>query len=495
MSIQPQFESHRFVSEICRLKGQSMVECRLPGSEIGSILAVYAHAVPADCTCADGEVQYGGKAQLCIVYEDGERKICRAERGVEFYHKAEGKLVTPACFAKAGYTTENVSWRREGSGLYISVVVGAELSVYGNKQTEYLTGGEGLICKRERVNLCKTICVSGEIEGEDEFDSDYVGDILLHSENAVVHHAVAGGGQMDIEGEIALHICVLKGDDGVCSYERILPFRMQVPCDEAFGNTAAWARVCVKSAHLTAATDEEKGKSRIVFAYALAADCFLYLQEELSPSTDAFSTQVDVRLTKANEGGRYLTKCLRCAERVSGVASVAPALEGEYSLQACVLPRLELSCRKGEKGVEAEGILLAELLVKTADGAYRSTNLSLPFAFPVDLEGEDVEADGLVCGLNVRRRKSGEIEAEATVKLSLRAYESREFSYVCQVEEGEAYQSEESAFSVFLTEAGEELWTLAKRVKCAPEALQKNNPDLVFPLQSGQKLFVYRQVE
>ena len=67
MSIKPQFESYRYIGEICRLRGQSVVECRLPGSEIGGVLAVYAKAIPAECVCADGEVQYGGRVLLSVV--------------------------------------------------------------------------------------------------------------------------------------------------------------------------------------------------------------------------------------------------------------------------------------------------------------------------------------------------------------------------------------------------------------------------------------------
>ena len=180
--IKPQFETYRYIGEMCRVKGQSIVECRLPGSEISSILAVQAKAVPSDATCADGEVQYGGKMLLCIVYEDGDKKVCRAERGVEFYHKAEGDFVTPACFARTAFTCENVTWRREGSGLYVSIVVDADIGVYGTKQMEYLTGGEGLIVKKDLARVYKTVCVSGDTEGEDEFDTDYVGDILLHTD-------------------------------------------------------------------------------------------------------------------------------------------------------------------------------------------------------------------------------------------------------------------------------------------------------------------------
>ncbi len=493
MSIQPQFESHRYVSEICRLKGQTVVEYRLAGSEISSILAIQAKANPTEITCADGEVLCGGRATLSIVYEDGEKKICRSERGAEFFHKTEGSLVSPACFAKAGYSTENVTWRREGSGLYISVIFSADIAVYGGKQMEYLSGGEGLICQKAPLTLCKSLCVSGETEGEDEFDCDYVGDILLHGENAVVHHLSAAAGQIDIEGEIALQLCVLRADDSVCSYERLIPFRMQIPCEEAFGSLSVGARVRVKSAHLTAATDEERGKSRMALSYQLSADCYLRIKEELSAVADAFSTAQEITLSKTNEGGKYLTKQIRCTERVSGVASLSPNAEGEI-LQAAILPRVEITCRKGEKGMEAEGILLAEVLLK-GEGGYRAANLSMPFLFPVEIEGDYAEAEGLVCGLNVRRKKSGEVEAEATLKIALRGYEERNWSYVSAIEEGEAYAEEKSAFTIFLPAEGEELWGLAKRLHCTPDSLEKSNPDLEFPLKKGERIFVYRQIQ
>ena len=155
--IKPQYETYRYTGEITRLQSQSIVECRLPGSEIGSILAVQAKAVPTECGCADGEVRYGGKLLLCIVYEDIERRICRTERGAEFFHKADGSAVTPACFAKTAFTIDNISHRREGSGLYLSVIVGADSRVYGGKQMEYLIGGEGLVVQKTPINLRKTL--------------------------------------------------------------------------------------------------------------------------------------------------------------------------------------------------------------------------------------------------------------------------------------------------------------------------------------------------
>lgn len=496
MSIKPQYETYRYTGEIARLQSQSIVECRLPGSEIGSILAVQASAVPTECVCADGEVRYSGKLTLCIVYEDGNRKVCRAERGAEFFHKAEGSAVSPACFAKAALSVDNVSYRREGSGLYISVIVGADIPVYGGKQIEYLVGGDGVIAKKEPLTLQRSVCISGETEAEDEFETDYVGDILLHGENAVVTRVSVGAGQIDVEGELNLHVCVLKENDSVCTYERLIPLRLQLPCEEAFGKVTASARVCVKSAQLTAGVDEEKGKSKIVFSYALSADCFLYASDELIAVSDAFSTEANLLLKKANDGGRYLTNLVKCTERVSGVAALSPEVEPDYALAAAVLPRAEISCRKKDDGnFEAEGILTAEVFLKSADGGHRSCTLSLPFAFPIDVRAESVEADCIVCGLNVRRNRGGETEAEATLKICLRTYQKGEWAYVLEAIEGEPIEESDAAISVFALRADEELWEAAKRLARDPEELQKSNPELTFPVKDGQRIFVYRQIK
>lgn len=494
MSIKPQYETYRYTGEICRLQSQSIVECRLPGSEIGSILAVQATATPTENTCADGEVRYGGKLLVCVVYEDSNRNICRMERGAEFFHKAEHADVSPACFAKPTFSIVNVSHRREGSGVYISVVVGADICVYGGKHVEYLSGGEGLVVKKQPQVLVHTLCVSGETEGEDEFDTDYVGDILLHGENATVNTVRVGAGQVDIEGEMQINACVLKADNQLCSYERIVPFSMQIPCEEAFGNVVASARVRVKSAHLSVGTDEEKNSSKMVLSYCLSADCFLHTKKEISAVCDLFSPQVKLQTETVNDKGRYLTNYVKRVQRVSGVAHLSGSFDGEYTLAAAVLPRAEIACKKTEKGMEAEGVVTAEVLLCGAEGGYRSATLSLPFVFPLDEASDEIEAECTVCGLKVKR-SGGETQAEAVLKVGLCCYQACAWQYVGETVAGEEIQQPSAAVSVYLLRDGEDLWQAAKRLLRDPEELQKSNPDLTFPVKEGERIYVYRQIQ
>lgn len=491
MSINAQYESYRYTGEISRLQSQAVVECRLPGSEVGAVLAVQAQATPTQCVCADGVVKLNGRLLLSVIYEDGNRKICRAERGAEFFMKAENGAVTPACFAKAVFKTENITHRREGSGLYLSVVVGADIDLYGSRSMEYLVGGEGLFTQKREIAVCRTVCVSGESEGTDEFETADVGDILLHTENAVVTRVVAGAGRLDIEGELNLNVCVLKSDESVRTYERLIPFTAQLPCEEAFGTVGASARVLVRSATLTAELNEEKNRAKIALDYALAFDCYLYAKETLSVVCDAFSPCSEITLKKVKEGGRYLTNQVKRTERVGGTAVLAGEIPPEYALEAVVLPRAEAVVKNGE----AEGVVTAEVVLKSAEGGYKQSTLSLPFLFPVDAPEGETEVDCLVCGLSVRRRKEGETEAEATLKLCLRVYERTEWEYLSGLEEGAEIEKNDSAVSVYLPRAGEELWQVAKRLGCNPEDLKKGNPGLEFPVKEGERLIVYRQIK
>lgn len=494
MSLQPQYETYRYTDEMITLSSQSLVECRLPGSEIGAILAVQAKAVPVECACADGEVRYGGKLLLCIVYEDGNRKICRVERGAEFYHKAENAAITPACFAKTGYQIDSVSHRREGSGLYISVVIGATSRVYGSKQLEYFCGGDELCTKPQTNVLYKSVCVTGETEGEDEFETENVGDILMHDETPLVTSCRINAGQIEIEGEINVSICVLKADESVCSYERLLPFSMQIPCEEAFGAEAANAIVCVKSATLSAGVDEEKGKSKMLLSYTLSADCVLTSKEEIATVCDAFSPTYAVEGEFENAGGRYLTKQIKCVERIGGGAVFSPEIDEEYALEAALLPRAGVTCKKTENGWEAEGVLTAEILLRSADGGCKTTTLQLPFVFPLAVTGAYVDCQCMVCGLNVRRQKK-DVQAEATLKVSLCVYEETQFSYLSKLLVGEKRQENTAAVSIVIPHAGEELWTLAKRLGRNPDEVKESNPALQFPVQEGQRIFIYRQIK
>ena len=493
MSIKPQYNTHHYTSELCKLQSQSIVECRLQSGEIASVLTVHAKAVPEEVTCLDGEVKYSGKLFVTVVYRDLDGKICRAERGAEFFHKAQSDKISPACFAKAVFTCDGIKTRREGSGFFLSVVVEAKISVYGNIATEYLASGEGLELKTAEAQIYKTICVSGETEEEDSFEMDGVTDVLLHSERANIAQAFVSSGKISIIGEVNLSLCLLKGES-VCSYERQIPFTVELPIEEWAEKMPVNAKTEVKSAILTVNTDEETNKSRVALSLVLYSECLTYLKEEITVCDDLFSTENELLVKRQKVEGRYLTNVQRFTERIGGGASLSLSFDGEIGLQSVVNPRVEISFKRtGNSSGEAEGYVEAELLFCGEDGV-RATSLTLPFLFPVQAEAGEVEIEGSVYGLSVRRL-GDKFEAEGTLKVVVKSYRECSCSFVCAVEEGKAIEKKTSALSIYLPTVGDGLWDVAKKLGCKCEDVVKSNPELEFPIKGGEKLFIYRQLQ
>ncbi len=488
--IQPNYESYRFQAEICKVENASIVECRMAGVEIAKILAAQATVVPTECALLDGEIKYAGKLVLKIVYEDSENRVCRAERGAEFSHRVENALIVPNATATPVFTVENITHRREGSSVYFSVVVKAEFCVFVERQAEYLVGGGGLIVKTENKTFFKTVNLKGAAEADDEFEMDYVGDILMHAETAHVSFVEAGLGQITVAGEVSMQFCALGASGGLCSYERLIPFRTEILCEDCTQNSfvSAWAHVT--DAKINVAADEEKGKCKVEAIIDLSVSAQVTVKDSLPVAVDAFSLSNAVGIEKTESKTAYCVNTAQFTQRLTGAVSLSEKIDYSTSLKAVLLPKAEISLKNGE----AEGMVEATVILRDKEEGYKSAKMTLPFIFPLTVEkGAFFKADAIVCGLSLYQRKEGEAEAEATLKVTVRTYQEEHTEYIAQLTEGESFAENDSAISVYLPCAGDGLWETAKRLRRTPEELEKSNPELVFPLKGGERIFVYRQ--
>ncbi len=469
------------------LTAQTAVECRF-GGEVENVLSAHAHAVLTGADAGNGEVRYYGKAHFSIVYEDAEKHICRAEKGVEFAAAAKDGNIYPALAAKATVAVENVSVRREGASVFLTALLGTDISLYGEESFDYLSDGE-LVMKREAVKVLTCHLCGGAAEAEDEFETELLGDVLQHSETVCVTDVVCETGLVRAEGEINLGLLALKGSGGLVSFERLVPFRVEIPCDSASFGSDAEVRVCVADTSVHA--EEEDGKCNIYVRFSLIADACVYEEVALDGVHDAFSTECGTELSYYEGTFCGVGEFKRITERVSGKAIVSGPLGFSDVLEAVTEERSEAELVTTADGQRVEGVANAVLLVKSSEGEYRSLEFSLPFSVAVD--AGDAEAEVMVCGMSARQKQEGEIDAEATVKIVLREKKRGSVRIVGAVKEGEKFAENDCAISVYIPEAGDGLWELAKRLKKSPEDVSKSNPDIEFPVKEGQRVIIYRK--
>ena len=185
MPAQPQFETYSYTARGPLLSAQSIVECRLADWADNAVLAVCPAVLPVGAECASGEVRYSGKLFFSAVAAAADGTLIAAERGVEFSHRTPCEEAVPAATARVRLRVDKVETRREGRSCILSAIVTAEICLFVPSQLQYLAGGEGVVCDFAPVRIGKSEFCSGTFSLEEEFDTDYVGDILLHSEQVV----------------------------------------------------------------------------------------------------------------------------------------------------------------------------------------------------------------------------------------------------------------------------------------------------------------------
>ena len=479
----------RGYGKIEELSAQTAVECRF-GGEVETVLSAHASATLLTAVADNGEIKYTGRVHFSIVYEDAERRVCRAEKGVEFAAKAQSERCCPAYTARVRVETQTVSVRREGASVYLMALLGAEITLYGDQTFEYLTDGD-LILRRESLPMLTAHLCGGAAETDDEFETDFIGDILLHSESVNVTQVHCETGTLAAEGEVNLGILALKGENALVSFERLVPFRVEIPCEAAAAGMNAEVRVNVSNISLRAETDEEQGKCKIVAELNLAAEGCVYEETAIDAVTDAYSLTHAVNLTFGNAESCGTGETIRLTERISGKAALSSAVDFSDTFQAVTLQRAEANLSRAD-GARVEGVAMATLLVLGADGSHRGVEISLPFSVPVTVEG-DYAVSVLACGTSARQRQEGEVDAEVTLKISLVQKTRREVNAVIAAETGDALTLSDSAVSVYVPRAGDGLWELSKSLKKPPEEVAANNPDIEFPIKEGQRVIIYRK--
>ncbi len=486
MSLSTQSSNGTFTRRVAVIKSQSIVEIRFSGQEIGEAAAVYPQVSLSNCEVSSGRVNYGGRLVCTLVYVDENGKLCRVQKGAEFTHFADDDNLAPANRAICSLSCERAQIKRDGSSYLVAVVVGAEISVFASAERNVLTSVEGAVAKRENVRLFTAVTFSGESEVEDDFDCN-AEDVLIPSAEVLVLDCGCRAGTVEIHGEIYLSVLAVR-DSSPVSLDRVIPFKAEIPCDEALLARKATCRAEIRDLSVNARVAEGSGKCDIELVAQLAFAGTFFDEEETPVIEDCFSADSELNLAYAEETATPCTDVKVYSERVSGLCATKAKLDYTCTFLAAALPKVEFA--RSESGIEGS---VSATLLYSQNGEIRSTEVNMPFTVNLNgLNSRHGDLTAAVCGLNIRQRSEGECEAEAVLKIAACDCEEVMVKYVTEVVEGEERKHSDCAISVYIPAAGDTLWDTAKQLLQSPEEIEATNPQLTFPLTGKERILVYR---
>lgn len=478
------YQSGTYTRKIAQLKSQSIAELKF-GGDLGEIIAVYPQVSLSSAEVSSGRINYGGRLICTLVYVDGDNKLCRIQKGVEFSHFADDDRLAPAQFCECELICERTSVKREGSNYVLSVVVCAMITVCDSAERGYISALEGAIVRREEGKLFNAVAFSGESETEDDFNL-VASDILVPAAKPVILNCAVKTGLIEISGEIYLSLLAVREDSPV-AVDRVIPFKAEIACEQAVVPSPVNCRAEIKDMSVDCKVNEEKGKCDVTFTSTLAFFGEFYEEEQTTIISDAFSPDKELKLDFGEESYETCSDIKVYSERVSGLCASKAKLDYTCAFLAAALPKAEFT--RTQDGVEG---CVTATLIYSQGGEIHSSQISLPYSLKLGGLSGSGKTDIAVSGVSVRQRAEGECEAEAALKITVCDGAKERVKYLTAAEECGDKKQIDSAISVYIPAAGDGLWETAKKLSVEPDGIKAANPELNFPLSGKERILIFR---
>jgi len=500
--VEPIFEKINYSQKLTELKEQIKVEVKsdVKREQVQSVLSITPYLISGENEVSQGKVSYGGRITFYISYIDTDGELKKCECGSEFFGSSNGDGINETHHATTTIVVERVECDTSGAYLTVTAYLGATAKITYNEQIEALVGGEELVVKESEINCLKSLGIKrGVYPLEEEFEVGYpIKEVLFHRADGVVTAVQSGVGSIIVDGEALLSLVLLQNNDknDIIRENKVLPFRMEIECEEAMPNLQATAKVREKSFKTDISVDEQTGKSLITVSVNLAFEGEAFADNCTTIATDAFSTSSDLQLKyenvpyyKACDLRHYTTIASgRCEINELTIGSTVLAVGGE---KATVV-----SATCSQDGIVVTGLLSAVAYMRDEENKVFVRKLEIPFE--KTLEGSFSCDTSLDVVLKAERASAkiislNQMELESELFITVYPEERCEHKVVKEVTVLGEKEQNTSAISVFIPEDGEQLWSLAKRLNINPEQLLETNKDLEFPLSGRERIVIFRR--
>lgn len=363
------------------------------------------------------------------------------------------------------------------------------------EDTRILTGGDGLIIKNCETETDETTeTATEEFTVADEFEVNYaVKEVLCHSEFIRVKSVESGVSRVIFEGECEVTVKALpfSENNDIIKEKRAVPFRFELPVIGALPDMLAFGEVRLLKEAVKVFTDETKNKSGISLELTLCATGCAVNRVKTQTAADAYSRTDEIALTKSKtsveifEGTRYRDE--RIISKTNAVAPDGARILG--TLGDCVTV-FSVVGSNGKSTIN--GSVKADVIFRNADNGTACVQAETPFSTDITEDSEVRNVKTTLSDLTARVR-GGDIEFEFTLAVRYDLYSEKTVDCITNAESLGERKTSDSAITVFIPAAGDELWDISKRLASTEEEVSRLNPDLEFPLKGDERIIIYRQ--
>ena len=499
MSATINYEKFDYRQKIFCLTDTVKVECKTEAKPDCKIVSLTPFITYCGNEISNGQIKYTGK----IIYSalsQNETATEKSECATEFLGTVKSDEIQGDYFSKIEFEIIKTDYDVINGFLVITTVITAHITFYQVASQKYVCGGDDLIVKSDISTLSKQIfSKSLNTTVIEEFEvNGLLSEILLHNEQAIVTSVQCGIGCIIAEGEWSISLYALQKNENndILKENKTFPFRLEVECDNVTPTMRAIANVSVSGSIIGATSYEETGTTTVKVELSLKLDGDAYSCEDLPVAIDAFSVNEEIEVKKEEISFYEPTALLSFNERFCERVSI-DELEPGSKLVFSVCNKIKEISSTIENGVlRAEYAIDFTLYYKNSGGIFTVSAqfpIGITETLPDALIADEINLNAVVCDFNAKAITLSEVETYGIVKLAVTFFSKKSVLALVDATVLGEKAPNEHAFSVYIALAGEDLWTLAKRLSVNPDDLISANPDLEFPLVGDERIVVYRQ--
>ncbi len=500
--VEPVFEKISFSKRIPQIQDQIKIECKTAVStqEVSNVISISPFAIVEKGEVSNGKVKYSGKALFYICYTDTEGEIKKCECGYEIKGELVNENILDDSKISLFAQVEKVEKDLSSSNLEIKAILQITAKIEQSVSKSALIGGDKIFALENQVTSISGLGLCyGAYPMEEEFELDFpVQEVLYHKAESTITAVQSGMGSIIVDGQVLLSLVLLQKNDkrDIIKDARILPYRMEIECEDAMPNMQAVAFVSERSVSTDVAVDEQNGTSVVRANITLQFEGQAYVNSTLAVAGDAFCTENDIDLIKEDCLQYNLLETRSYNFNVSTRAQTEEIPLGANIVGVCAesLSITETKCDC--TGLQITGEFSAIVYFKDSENRLFSRQLYSPFEKKLDGEFNcqtEFEIKAKAFSGKAKILSATEMELNGEVFLTVYPIEKSSFCFINDVKILGEKKDNPCAISVYLGTAGEECFSLAKRLNVCPDTLIQTNKDLQFPLSGKERIVVYRQ--
>ena len=459
---------------------------------------------------SDDRISFSGELEVAVLYraKNGEKPLygMRSSLPMEDFLHMDGleKGMEVSLTAELEHLDCQIINDRKIS---VKAIIGVEAEAVQKKTMEILTGGSGA----DMETLTGLLQVETETaEVKDRFtvkeemtipaSQPEIGEILMESIRLTEQDIRPMEGKAMVRGNLCINLLYADGEGKIGSMTEKIPFSGYLENENMDPKTDLTGNLSIEDCRLTPTVDEDGEARQLQVDVTIGAALKGSETAEQEILLDAYGPKGTVSLQKEEisypvtvAGGKNQ---FTVKERIQLENGEAPMLRAEN-----IWGEVRLSeGRSVENGIEAEGVLMADILYHCADDAEPIAMIGRGVPFTQMMEGKGVlpEDEATVSlrleEIDFQMLSDREGELRATITMEAEAERQETAEVVTDISMSDMSENGPRAGAViYMVQKGDSLWKIAKKY-CTTIAdivavNEIEDPELIYP---GQKLLIIK---